>query len=88
MRALRSDALDLKAEAFRGQAVIFADPPYAEASRAWETLAARLQDWLEPDGVLVWETESSLDLPSAPGWRLEAIRDYGRVRFHILLPGE
>ncbi|HET8901956.1 MAG TPA: RsmD family RNA methyltransferase [Holophagaceae bacterium] len=88
VRALRSDALDLKAEAFRGQAVIFADPPYAEAADAWEALAARLRGWLEPDGVLVWETESSLDLPSAPGWRLEAVRDYGRVRFHILLPEE
>ncbi|HXC16476.1 MAG TPA: RsmD family RNA methyltransferase [Holophagaceae bacterium] len=84
VKALRSDALSLKAEAFRRQAVIFADPPYAEASPAWEALAARLRGWLEPGGVLIWETESTLDLPPAPGWRLEAIRDYGRVRFHIL----
>ena len=88
VQALRSDALALKAEAFQGQAVIFADPPYAEASRTWEALAARLRTWLDPDGVLVWETESSLDLPPGPGWRLEAVRDYGRVRFHILTPEE
>jgi 16S rRNA G966 N2-methylase RsmD len=88
VEALRSDALALKAEAFHGLAVIFADPPYAEASQAWETLAARLRGWLKPDGVLVWETESSLDLPPAPGWQLEAVRDYGRVRFHILTPEE
>ena len=88
VKALRSDALALKVDAFRGQAVIFADPPYAEAANAWGALAARLRDWLEPDGVLVWETESNLDLQPAPGWRLEAARDYGRVRFHILTPGE
>jgi 16S rRNA (guanine966-N2)-methyltransferase len=86
--ALRKDALALAAEAFRGQAVIFADPPYAEAIRAWEALAARLQGWLEPGGILVWETDSSLDLPLAPGWRLEGVRDYGRVRFHLLEPEE
>jgi 16S rRNA (guanine966-N2)-methyltransferase len=86
--ALRSDALALKTEAFRGQAVIFADPPYAQAAQAWEALAARLLDWLEPGGVLVWETESSLTLPPASGWRLESIRDYGRVRFHMLVPEE
>lgn len=88
VRALRNDALALKADAFRGQAVIFADPPYAEASQAWEAMAARLRSWLEPGGVLIWETESSLDLPPAPGWRLESVRDYGRVRFHILASEE
>lgn len=88
VEALRTDALALGVEAFRDQAVIFADPPYAEASAAWEALAARLRGWLEPGGVLIWETDSGLDLPSAPGWRLEGARDYGRVRFHLLEPGE
>ena len=85
IRTQRTDALALKADAFRDQAVIFADPPYADAAKAWEALAARLRDWLEPGGVLIWETDSGLDLPPATGWRLEAVRDYGRVRFHILL---
>lgn len=88
VRALRSDALALGVEAFREQAVIFADPPYADATRAWEALAGRARGWLEPGGVLVWETESDLVLPPAPGWRLESVRDYGRVRFHMLVPDE
>ena len=84
VQALRRDVLALRTEAFQGQAVIFADPPYAAALESWDALAARLRGWLEPGGVLVWETESSLPSPSAAGWRLEAVRDYGRVRFHIL----
>lgn len=88
VRALRRDALSLKPDAFRSQAVIFADPPYAEAADAWQALAERLRGWLDPGGLLVWETDSGLDLPSAPGWRLEAMRDYGRVKFHLLSPEE
>ena len=88
VEAQRRDATTLGAEAFQAQAVIFADPPYAEASQAWVALAPRLGKWLEPGGVLVWETDSSLELPPAMGWRLEAVRDYGRVRFHLLVPGE
>lgn len=88
VQALRQDALDLKAGAFQGQAVIFADPPYAGAAKAWEALAPRARGWLDPGGVLVWETDSELALPPAPGWRLEGTRDYGRVRFHLWRPEE
>lgn len=86
--ALKADALGLKADRFSGLAVLFADPPYAEAGKAWEALAARARGWLAVDGVAVWETDSGLDLAAAPGWRLEAVRDYGRARFHLLTPGE
>ena len=84
--ALRKDALKLPEDAFRDLAVIFADPPYEASAAAFAALAARLRRWIRADGVLVWESESSLDLPAAPGWRLEAARDYGRVRFHLLVP--
>lgn len=88
VRALRSDALDLKPGAFQGLAVLFADPPYAGAGKAWEALSARARGWLDPEGVLVWETDSDLALAPAPGWRLESVRDYGRVRFHLWRPEE
>lgn len=86
--ALRSDALTLGAEAFRNQAVIFADPPYALAGQAWEALAAKARGWTAAHGVLIWETESDLVLAPVPGWRLDSVRDYGRVRFHLLEPEE
>lgn len=86
--ALRSDALTLGAEAFRNQAFIFADPPYALAGQAWEALAAKARGWIAADGVLIWETESDLVLAPVPGWRLDSVRDYGRVRFHLLEPEE
>ncbi len=85
---LRSDALALGAAAFRNQAVIFADPPYALAGQAWMTLAERAKAWIAPGGVLVWETESDLELVPMPGWRRDSVRDYGRARFHFLEPEE
>ena len=86
--AIRRDALALKEDAFSGLAVAFADPPYAEAPAAWAALAARVRAWMAPGGVAVWETESDQDLPPVEGWRLEAVRDYGRARFHILVREE
>ena len=86
VEALRKNALKLPEEAFRDLAVIFADPPYEASAAAFAALAAPLRRWIREDGVLVWESESSLDLPQVPGWRLEAARDYGRVRFHLLVP--
>lgn len=86
--ALRGDALALGPEAFQGQAVIFADPPYALAAEAWSTLGERARRWVAPGGLLVWETESDLNLAPAAGWRLHSVRDYGRVRFHLFEPGE
>ena len=84
--AIRRDALALKADAFSGLSIVFADPPYAEAAAAWAALAARVRGWIAEDGLAVWETESDQDLPAAEGWRLEAVRDYGRARFHLLAP--
>ena len=88
VQAHRSDVLTLRADAFPKQAVIFADPPYARAVEVWEALGPRLQGWLEPGGILVWETGSDVDLPPLRGWRELEVRDYGRVRFHLFSQGE
>lgn len=86
--AVKADALALKADRFAGLAIVFADPPYAEAATAWNALAARVKGWLDPGGLVVWETDSEVDLPAAEGWELESVRDYGKARFHFLIPGE
>ncbi|MBS1767417.1 MAG: RsmD family RNA methyltransferase [Acidobacteria bacterium] len=88
VEALKVDAQALKAERFAGLAIVFADPPYAEAAAAWGAMAARVKGWLDPGGLAVWETDSEVDLPAMPGWKLESVRDYGRARFHFLIPGE
>ena len=88
IQTLRSDALTLSPGAFKLQSVIFADPPYSQSLKAWEALTAHLRQWISPDGLLVWETESRSDLPLLEGWSLDSVRDYGRVRFHLLRPRE
>lgn len=88
IQTLRSDALMCSPGAFKHQSVIFADPPYSHSLQAWEALASRLRQWISPDGILVWETDSRSDLPLLEGWSLDSVRDYGRVRFHLLRPRE
>jgi 16S rRNA (guanine966-N2)-methyltransferase len=83
---LRKDARKLAPEAFRDQAVLFMDPPYAEAEAAWKDLAGRLRGWIAPGGVLVVETDSETSLELQPGWQLADIRQYGAPRFHFWIP--
>jgi 16S rRNA (guanine966-N2)-methyltransferase len=83
---LRRPAERLEADAFHGLSVVFADPPYDLASRAWEGLAPLAGPWLAPGGVLVFETSSRERLPERPGWRLEDLRNYGEARFHFFIP--
>lgn len=83
---LRRPAERLGAEAFRDLAVVFADPPYDLAGRAWERLAPVAASWLGPGGLLVLETSSREVLPGRPGWTLEDRRDYGEARFHFFVP--
>ena len=81
---LPRDAHRLNGDAFPGQAVIFADPPYEATLEAWAALAPRMKGWLNPDGVLVWEAAHPLVLPSHKGLELVESRRYGQAVFHIL----
>ena len=47
--------------------MIFADPPYEASARLWPALAPQDQGWLDPGGVLVWETGHPMVLPAAEG---------------------
>lgn len=81
------DALRLSADAYAGQAVIFADPPYERSLDCWRVLAGRLGSWLDPDGVLVWETAAGTDLPPVPGLAELEARRYGAAVFHLFRAG-
>jgi 16S rRNA (guanine966-N2)-methyltransferase len=83
LKILAQDARRLGAEAFRDQAVIFADPPYDAALEAWDTLAPRLAGWLGAEGVLVFEVRSGTQLPEAAGLELVEARRYGSAEFHL-----
>lgn len=83
---LRKDARSLPASAFSGQAVIFLDPPYAEAAMAWNDLSERLRGWVAPDGVVVVETDAKTSLELQTGWKLAETRQYGAPRFHFWIP--
>ncbi len=86
VQALKTDALKLAPDAFPRQAVVFLDPPYAQAQADWMKLAARLRGWVREDGVVVVETDRATDLELQPGLRLAETRPYGAARFHLLLP--
>ncbi|MFN8009930.1 MAG: RsmD family RNA methyltransferase [Holophagaceae bacterium] len=83
---LRRPVERLGPESFRDLAVVFADPPYDLAARAWEVLAPVAASWLGPGGLLVLETSSRESLPERPGWNLQDRRDYGEARFHFFVP--
>ena len=84
--ATRGDLRALPAEAWRAQAVLFLDPPYAEAAALWAALASRLRGWVADGGVLVFETDRRTKLELQPGWDLAETREYGAARFHFWLP--
>ncbi len=86
VRLLRQPAGRLGSQAFRGLAVVFADPPYGMSAQAWRELAAVAASWLREGGVLVFETSSREDLAEAAGWRRLEHRDYGQARFHFFVP--
>ena len=86
IQVLKQDALRLGPKAFAHQAVIFGDPPYDQAVRAFERLAPALRSWVNPDGLLVWETDRNAVLPETRGWALLEQRDYGAARFHLMEP--
>jgi 16S rRNA (guanine966-N2)-methyltransferase len=80
---LPRNAQRLSGDAFPGQAVIFADPPYDDTLEAWAALAPRMKGWLRTDGVLVWEAGHPLVLPPHKGLELQESRRYGQAVFHL-----
>lgn len=86
LRTLRADLRRLPADAFRGQAVIFLDPPYDQAQDLWRRLAGRLRGWVAPGGVLVVETDRRTELELQAGWEPAERREYGAARFHFWTP--
>jgi len=86
LQLLAQDARRLRPDAFPPQAVVFADPPYADSVALWQELAPRIRAWLRPDGVLVWETGHPGLLPAAEGLELLEARRYGAAVFHLVRP--
>jgi len=83
LQVLARDVQRLPADAFAPQAVVFADPPYETSARSWQALAPRISGWLDPGGVLVWETGHPMDLPAAEGLERVESRRYGAAVFHL-----
>lgn len=83
VEAVRADLRRLAAERFRGQAVVFLDPPYDQAAPLWKAAAERLRAWVAPDGVLVFETARDQVLEPHPGWIWAEVRTYGAAAFHF-----
>ena len=80
---LAQDVMRLGADAFRDQAVIFLDPPYAAWTETWAALAPRLGTWLAPTGVLVFETAAGTAFPPCPDLEPLEVRRYGAAEFHL-----
>jgi 16S rRNA (guanine966-N2)-methyltransferase len=83
---MRVDLRRLPEDAFKGQAVVFLDPPYDQAETLWGQLAPRLKSWTAPGGVLVFETDRKTGLELQDGWVLAETREYGAARFHLWTP--
>jgi 16S rRNA (guanine966-N2)-methyltransferase len=86
IKAVRADLNRLPEDAFRGQAVVFLDPPYHQAGALWSRMAARLRLWIHPKGILVLETDRQTELELQAGWTLAETREYGAARFHLWTP--
>ncbi len=84
--ALRKDVTQLAPGEFPPQAVVFLDPPYAQAAFLWERLAPRLREWVRPDGLVVVETDRATTLELQTGLELAETRLYGAACFHLLRP--
>jgi 16S rRNA (guanine966-N2)-methyltransferase len=83
---MRVDLRRLPEDAFKGQAVVFLDPPYDQAEALWSQMATRLKVWTDPGGVLVFETDRKTRLELQDGWVLAETREYGAARFHLWTP--
>jgi 16S rRNA (guanine966-N2)-methyltransferase len=84
VRIVPTDALRLKADAFHGLGLVFADPPYRESAQFLNSLANRILGWLSPEGCLVWECSAAVKIEVPDGYRLLDLRTYGSATFHFL----
>lgn len=80
------DALGLGPNAFTGLAVIFGDPPYAEGAALLSQLAPAIRGWLDPGGLLVWESDGRAGLALPAGFEAVDRRRYGAAAFDFLRP--
>lgn len=83
VKVLRADARRLRVDAFTGLAVLFGDPPYAEAAAALAAVAPSLAAWMAPEGLVVWEAAAGAELADPPGWKRFDQRRYGAACFHF-----
>jgi 16S rRNA (guanine966-N2)-methyltransferase len=83
---LAKDARRLGQGDFAGQAVVFMDPPYAEAPDWWAFLAPRVLGWIRESGVWVVETDQRTRLAPAPGWEEVLQRRYGAALLRFYEP--
>ena len=86
LQVLAKDVQRLSRDAFPPQSLIFADPPYEASAALWAATAPRIQDWLAPGGLLVWESGHPCSLPPPPGLELLEQRRYGAALFHLFQP--
>jgi len=86
LNIIHKDVRSLKPGAFSGLSVVFADPPYDKSLEMWGAMAERLQSFLSPEGVLVWECHKTLDLPETPGLSTVDERRYGAAKFLFFEP--
>lgn len=64
--------------------LVFADPPYAQASTTLGTLASAVADRVAPGGIMVFELPSRQPPPPEPaGFQAPQVRTYGKAALAI-----
>lgn len=63
--------------------LVFLDPPYGQDLGAPALASARVQGWIAPDALIVWEDSSPQD---APGFAVLSTRRYGDTYVTLLEP--
>jgi len=64
--------------------LIFADPPYTQASGSAVANAVAKASWLTAGGWMAIETQKGDSVTAPEGWTIEAERDVGRARLTLL----
>jgi 16S rRNA (guanine966-N2)-methyltransferase len=85
LQIVAADALRMKADAFAGLGLVFADPPYSDAGRVLVGMASRIRGWLAPEGLLIWECSALEELLLPVGFHRTDQRRYGAAAFHFLV---
>ncbi len=80
------DVRRLGPKAFSGLAVVFGDPPYAEGAALLGDLGPAIRGWLDPGGLLVWESDGRAELALPAGFQALDRRRYGAAAFDFLRP--